>query len=150
MKSIQRCAKVRSSYSRTALKMCSIRSSNEAGLTGQPPVRVPTESRVDAVWERMAVAVKLVDQDTSSYIETIRATHDPALHIKTVEEELKGTIGKALGRQGEKVLHAMRLMEQELKNYESLLKRYSADHRHLEITQSANTYNEYRKQALQA
>lgn len=146
---IQQCATLRSS-NRTASRKLSIRSGNEAGkLAGPLPSRASSETK-GAVWERMAVAVKLTDQETSSYIETIRATHDPALHIKTVEEELKGTIGKALGRQGEKVLRSMRLMEQELQNYESLVKRYSPDKQHPEIIQSANTYNEYRKQALQA
>ena len=41
---------------------------------------------------------------TNPYLEAIRQTHDPALHIKTLEEELAGSIGQALGKQGRKVL----------------------------------------------
>ena len=109
----------------------------------------------DAVWERMAVAVKYSEKETNNtYLNTIRATHDPALELKTVEDELKGTIGKALGRQGHKILHVKQLMEKELERYNTLIKSHSSTDKnsklHPDIINSANNYNEYRKQALQA
>ena len=149
MNIIRRRATVRL-FSQTSSCAFSVRSSDEPCLTGcAPSARMPSEAK-GAVWERMAVAVKLVEQDTSPYIETIRAKHDPALHIKTVEDELKSTIGKALGRQGEKLLRAMRLMEQEFKNHNSLLARHSSDSQNPEVIESARTCNEYRSQALEA
>lgn len=117
------------------------------------------------VWERMAVAVKCTDKDTTnSYLDTIRATHDPSLHLKTVEDELKGTIGKALGRQGQKIMHAIRKMDKELLRYFELIKEhndkkfkdkpmkdeYSYFTNREDVIQAAKNYNEYRKQALQA
>ena len=107
-----------------------------------------------AVWERMAVAVKYSEKKSNNtYLSTIRATHDPAMELKTVEEELKGTIGKALGRQGHKILHAKQLMEKELERYNELMKSYSSTENskfHPDIIKSAKKYNEYRKHALQA
>jgi hypothetical protein len=50
----------------------------------------------------------------------MRDLHDPSLHVKTIEDELKGTIGKALGRQGEKVLMYARRMHAERERYEEL------------------------------
>lgn len=107
-----------------------------------------------AVWERMAVAVKYSEKESNNtYLNTIRATHDPTLELKTVEDELKGTIGKALGRQGHKILHAKQLMERELERYNSLILTHSSTNNanfHPDVINSARNYNEYRKQALQA
>ena len=107
-----------------------------------------------AVWERMAVAVKYSEKETNNtYINTIRASHDPAMELKTVEEELKGTIGKALGRQGHKIMHAKQLMEKELQRYNDLMKTYSSTQNykiHPDVVNSAHNYNEFRKQALHA
>jgi hypothetical protein len=107
-----------------------------------------------AVWERMAVAVKYSEKETTNtYLNTIRATHDPTMELKTVEDELKGTIGKALGRQGHKIMLAKQLMEKELQRYNDLLKSHSTNQNsmcHADIINAARNYNEYRKQALQA
>jgi hypothetical protein len=129
-----------------------------------------TNHQPDACWERQAIAVKNTDV-TNPYLEAIRSTHDPALHLKTIEDELKSTIGKALGRQGEKILNAMRQMEQEYQVYQELCIRYgttmkdsletstttnpdcnhnpdSPFQHHPEIIASAQRYNEIRKRAL--
>jgi hypothetical protein len=102
----------------------------------------------------MAVAVKYSEKESNNtYLNTIRATHDPTLELKTVEDELKGTIGKALGRQGHKILHAKQLMERELERYNSLVVTHSSTSNanfHPDVINSAQNYNEYRKQALQA
>ena len=48
---------------------------------------------------------------TNPYLERVRAeVVDPALQLKTIEDELCGAIGQALGRQGEKVRAALRDM----------------------------------------
>jgi len=44
-------------------------------------------------WERGAKLVKDVDKVSNRYLEAIRETHDPSFHIKTIEDELKETIG---------------------------------------------------------
>jgi hypothetical protein len=72
------------------------------------------------VWERVAVAVKCAKKEESNlYMDAIRSSHDPVQNLKTIEDELKGTIGKALGRQGHKIRHALQSMERELqwRNY---------------------------------
>jgi hypothetical protein len=74
----------------------------------------------DKTWQRTAVQVKNTDFNNNPYIDAIRRTHDPVQHVKTIEEELKGTIGRALGKQGEKVLRAVRSMQQEYREYERL------------------------------
>jgi len=75
----------------------------------------------------------------------MRAEHDPSLHLKTIEDELKGSIGKALGRQGDKILRAVQLMNQEYQIYHNV---QSCD---VPTRQrAAQKYNEYRKEALQA
>jgi hypothetical protein len=129
---------------------CSTSSGGSSNTFGQ----TKSGGKSSAVWERMAVAVKYSEKETNNtYINTIRATHDPALELKTVEEELKGTIGKALGRQGHKILHAKQLMEKELQRYNALMESHlsqeNSKHK-ADILTSARNYNEYRKLALQA
>lgn len=83
-----------------------------------PPITMP--SRPTKSWESGARRVK----DTTvqnQYLEHIRDMHDPSRHIKTIEDELKGTIGKALGKQGQKVMMYMRLMEEQRQRYEQLI-----------------------------
>lgn len=76
-------------------------------------------------WQRGAIAVKNTDV-TNPYLETIRQTHDPALHVKTIEDELKSTIGQALGKQGSKILWAVREMEKEFDHFLSLAEQWDA------------------------
>jgi len=111
----------------------------------------------------------------NKYLEHIREVHDPSQHLKTIEDELKGTIGKALGKQGQKILLYARLMEEERTRYEDLLRQSqsqsSGDNDNdnnanntyhdkdndnpqscmdLEIQKSAIAHNEHRKQCLHA
>lgn len=69
---------------------------------------------------------------------------DPALQIKTIEDELCGAIGKALGRQGEKVLLAIREMKDERAEW----MRHVDNQSHEEALRSALRHNEARKRAL--
>ena len=50
-------------------------------------------------------------------MESIRKIHDPSQHVKTIEDELKATIGEALGKQGQKILLAVQRVERELEEY---------------------------------
>ena len=77
------------------------------------------DAKASTTWERGAIAVKNVDV-TNPYLESIRRTHDPALHLKTLEDELKGTIGQALGKQGQKILMWMKVMEQDKQTIETM------------------------------
>jgi len=127
-------------------------------------VNRPSSDSASTTWERGAIAVKNTDV-TNPYLEAIRAEHAPSMHIKTIEDELKGTIGKALGRQGDKILRAVRQMEAEFQNYQQLCEKYGAANNdkqdntddqattppsHPEVTASARKFNGYRAEALQA
>ena len=112
----------------------------------------------------------------NKYLEHIREVHDPSQHLKTIEDELMGTIGKALGKQGQKILLHARQMEKERARYQDLLLRRrsqlqspgNSDNDNdntnntnntnndgntsvdLEIRESAIAHNEHRKQCLHA
>lgn len=96
-------------------------------------------------WESGARLVKNTTVE-NQYLDHIRDIHDPSLHVKTIEDELKGTIGKALGKQGEKLLVALRCMAAERSKYDDLL-RDGYTPRCRQVVQVAQQYNEYRKQA---
>ena len=98
-------------------------------------------------WERSAVLVKNTDI-SNPYLEAIRDTHDPTMHLKTIEDELKGTIGKALGKQGDKIFNAVARMNEEFKVYEELLEQYETTD-HPSVEESARRYNSIRKEAVQ-
>lgn len=106
----------------------------------------PTKS-----WERGAKLVKNTDQ-SNQYLEHIRQTHDPAMHVKTIEDELKGTMGKALGKQGEKILRFVRAMAQERKRYDELLRDDTKNARSPseEMKNVVKRYNDMRREAMQA
>lgn len=92
--------------------------------------------------------VKNVEMEKNKYLDTIRKSHDPSQHIKTIEDELKETIGKALGRQSDKLLMYMRAMDQEKQHYEQLLKGHHSNSR--VVLECAEKYNAYRKECLTA
>jgi hypothetical protein len=97
-------------------------------------------------WERSAKRVKNTDV-TNPYLDKIRAeTVDPSLQIKTIEDELCGAIGKALGKQGDKVLHAIREMKEEHVRYNECIEHKQFD----AALEFANRHNEARKRALKA
>jgi hypothetical protein len=76
-----------------------------------------------SVWERTARKVQDTNQDRHNvYMEAIRATHDypAAWQVQTIEDELKATIGQALGRQGRKLLTALQGMQREWQHYQEL------------------------------
>ncbi|VEU45333.1 unnamed protein product [Pseudo-nitzschia multistriata] len=119
-------------------------------------------------WESGARMVQNTTVE-NKYLEHIREVHDPSQHIKTIEDELKGSIGKALGKQGQKVLMYARLMEEERQRYQDLLlelrgqAREAEPHtpspavertddvdRHPELSKIAISHNEYREQCLHA
>ncbi|KAG7352443.1 hypothetical protein IV203_008491 [Nitzschia inconspicua] len=98
-------------------------------------------------WQSGARLVKNTSVE-NQYLDHIREIHDPSLHLKTIEDELKGTIGKALGKQGQKILMYARLMHQERQKYDGLLEQY--DSSHLEVRKVARKHNDYRKDCLHA
>jgi len=56
----------------------------------------------------------------NQYLEHIREVHDPSLQLKTLEDELKRTIGGALGKQGEKIVSSIRKMKKKKKSTTNL------------------------------
>jgi hypothetical protein len=109
-------------------------------------------------WESGAKLIK------NQYLEHIRDVHDPSMHLKTIEDELKGTIGKALGKQGQKVSMYARLMNEERQRYEDLIRDYyrnynddnnngnneNNDNNHGEIRSCVIRHNDYRKDCIHA
>jgi len=116
--------------------------------TGQPTINMPS-SQTTKSWERGAKLVKKTDLE-NEYLDTIRKTHDPAMHVKTIEDELRGTMGKALGKQGEKVLRFVRAMAQERQRYDELLKKGDTPLDSKDVIKTAERYNELRKEAIKA
>lgn len=98
-------------------------------------------------WERSAKLVKNTDSFNNPYLDKIRSeTVDPELQIKTIEDELCGAIGKALGKQGDKILNAMREMDEHKIRYDQLL---SEELVH-EAVDFAKRYNDARERAIKA
>lgn len=86
-------------------------------------------------------------------METIRATHDPSLPIRTLEDELKSTIAHALGKQGAKIVTALQHMERTREEYENLLllrEQQCSQQNKTSIRECAKRHNEFRKQAMTA
>ena len=117
--------------------------SSSFSTSSQPPKSPVKPSKT---WERSAKLVKNIDV-TNPYLDRVRAeVVDPALQIKTIEDELCGAIGKALGKQGEKVL--MRIREREEERVRFL--EHLAGRAHDEAMQSARRHNEARERAVTA
>lgn len=116
--------------------------SNPAG--GSSNSNQPTKA-----WERGARLVKNT-KVKNEYVEHIREIHDPSLHLKTIEDELMGTIGKALGKQGEKIMMYKRAMAQEEERHQELLENNPQTDHSPKISDSAKKHNQYRKEAIQA
>jgi hypothetical protein len=90
-----------------------------------PLIKGPTQKLQS--WESGACMIKNTKIE-NQYLEHMRDLYDPSLHLKTIEDELKGTIGKALGKQGEKILMYARIMHTKHEKYEELLEKH---HRNL-------------------
>lgn len=106
----------------------------------------PSASKPTSSWERSAKLVKNTDV-TNPYLDQVRSeVVDPHLQLKTIEDELCGAIGKALGRQGEKVLVAIREMKEERARYVE----YIQDSSFEEALQTAQRYNASRERAMKA
>lgn len=114
---------------------------------GFKPIQVTGPTRKESAWESGARLVKNTKIE-NQYTETIRAEVDPAAQLRQVEDELKGMIGQALGRQGEKILTFMRAMEQERQRYQQLLEQHGPSDK--VVLESAVKHNGYRKECVQA
>ena len=80
-----------------------------------------TQSTTTATWQRSAIKVKNTElYKDNPYLDAIRQTHDPSQHIKTIEDELKQTIGQALGKQGRKIQWAVTEMVKEYDTFVQL------------------------------
>jgi len=115
-----------------------------------------TTNNQQTSWQRSAKLVKKDPTDATStettkhlhYLDTIRASHDPSLHIKTLEDELMGTMGAALGKQAEKIKYYLQQMEIQKNIYTTLVREQGSEH--ILIQETAIRYNEFRKMAKQA
>jgi hypothetical protein len=143
-------------------------------FAGRPRVfsSVTGPSPPSKTWERSAKLIKATELNQAvpttttttrknPYLDRIREAHDPSMHLKSIEDELKGTIGQALGRQGAKIQNAIRRMNEQYVTYqEILLKKHQHHHHHHhhddddqyhpEVIQAATTFNQYRADAVQA
>ena len=112
------------------------------GSTNGSNFAVNNPSSPTTSWERGAKMVKNTDSG-NQYLEHIRDTHDPSLHVKTIEDELKGTMSKALGNQGHKLLGFIIRMNEEREKYNEILRNNNVENDNqetevaLDLTQSA-------------
>ena len=135
-----------------------------------------TDDLRSSAWQRGARRVKedvtapSRERELDPYYHRIRETHDPTLHLKTLEDELKSTIGQALRRQADKILQARAMMDRERESYADLCRTIQAGkNRAVEpvqgntaddsmdvrqaaelVRECAQRHNQYRAQALQA
>ena len=111
-------------------------------------------------WERGSHLVKNTDI-SNQYLEHIREVHDPSLHLKTIEEELLGTMGKALGKQGEKIKVALHKMKNEKESFDRIISELDSSNvisdltslplsTRQELVTIISNYNKFRKEALHA
>lgn len=109
-------------------------------------------------WQRTAVSVKNTDV-TNPYLEQIRETHDPSLHLKTLEDEVRGTMGKALGKQGAKIHRALTKMHAERQEYDALMLQQQQQHQNqppnntqsnVAVQECIKRHNQYRQEAITA
>ena len=99
---------------RAVINCFPLRRSHSSKSGGSFTVNAPSPTTKS--WERGAKLVKNTDT-SNQYMEHIRGVHDPSLHVKTLEEELKGTMGQALGKQGSKILNFLNQMNYERETY---------------------------------
>ena len=109
---------MRSFHFSTRLKVRGQRNSSLRFSSSSFTIKMPSSS--SSSWERSAKKVKNVDT-TNKYLEHIRDVHDPSQHLKTLEDELRGTMGRALGKQGEKILRSLQRVEEERVKYVDLM-----------------------------
>ena len=125
---------------------------------GSFSVRMPSTQTTS--WERGAKVVKNTDT-SNQYLEHIRDMHDPSLHLKTIEEELLGTMGKALGKQGEKIIDAVRKMNTEKETYDRIILNLNSNidrtdfnslprQTQQELASIILNYNRFQKEAMHA
>jgi len=150
----------------SSLTVCSFSSSSSSNSSGGScsstySATGPSEQQSTS-WERGAKRVQHTTIENNQYLEHIRDVHDPSQHLKTIEEELMGTIGQALGKQGEKIMVYRRLMEQERHRYEDLAKNLKESRKDLKddsnsmddddqlLQEYAISHNNYRKECLHA
>jgi len=119
-------------------------SSNDKGFK---PIEVTGPTPKLKSWESGARLVQNTKIE-NDYTEIIRAEVDPSHHLKTIEDELKGTIGKALGKQGEKVLMYLRAMDQERQRYHQLLEQHHPSDK--VVLESVEKHNGHRKDCIKA
>ncbi|KAL7524349.1 hypothetical protein ACHAWF_000913 [Thalassiosira exigua] len=125
----------------SALSAASSRALSSRSRKSSPPSKSASQT-----WERSAKLVKNTDV-SNPYLDAVRSeVVDPALQLKTIEDELCGAIGKALGRQGEKVLFALREMDEARFECAEAIGRNSLE----EASRSAARHNEARERAIKA
>lgn len=128
----------------TPIFSCTSYSSPLSTSSSSNSPKAPTKAA--SSWERSAKLVKNTDV-TNPYLDRVRAeVVDPALQLKTIEDELCGAIGKALGKQGEKVLMAIRQMKEEQARYLECIRGRALE----DALRSAQLHNDARKRAIKA
>jgi len=127
----------------TSILSCALSSPLFSTSSSQSP---NASNKPASSWERSAKIVKNTDV-TNPYLDQMRAeVVDPGLQLKTIEDELCGAIGKALGKQGEKVLIAIRKMKKEHARYLECIQNRALE----EALESAQRHNEARQRAIKA
>lgn len=103
---------------------------SSSSSSSPPPqsYRATAPSAESTSWERGARLVKSSAETGGRYAKEVldAAGNNPAMHLKTIEDELRGTMGKALGKQGDKILRACACMDEERERHGALIQELEA------------------------
>jgi hypothetical protein len=102
--------------------------SRNAANVVEPPSRTTTSWERSAQLVKASVGVEATMQKSNNeqhkeYMERICSMHDPTVHVKTLEDEIRETMGKALGNQASKIQLYLKLMKQEREKYDELVEK---------------------------
>jgi hypothetical protein len=66
------------------------RTTSTTTMTTSQTLEQKIHTNKTTVWERQAKSIQNIEFENSKYLDTLRSIHDPSLHIKTIEDEIKG------------------------------------------------------------
>jgi len=142
------CYKVRSKFS-------SFSPRNAVTLL-EPPSRSTTSWERSAQMVKKSAESKVNNVEHREYMARISSMHDPSVHVKTLEDEIRGSMGKALGKQSLKIQLYLNLMKHEREKYDELAKKIenlppnhiqNLDDMKRTLREIAMKHNGYRKEA---
>jgi len=137
-------------FQNTRPNICQSSKSSFSSPSYNPGIENILKKNSTKSWQRNAQLIKNTDIQ-NDYLHHMRDLHDPTLHLKTLEDEIKGTMGKALGKQAQKVMSAILSMQQERELYRRLISSSSSSsYPKQDLSQCIQRHNHFREKAKTA